>query len=321
MVEMSVLVLTPDNYTTIRRLMDCLRAQTARTRLEIMILAPSAEVVKLDASVCADFAAVRVVAIGTLSSTARARAIGVRSATAPIVALAEDHSFPEPEWAEALLRAHQHAWAVVGPVMVNGNPHSLMSWANTLIEYGTWLSPAPAGVVAHLPGHNSSYKRDVLLRLGEELDALLEAETVLHWRLRAQGHQLYLEPAAKTRHWNYSRLESSILVRFFAGRLFAAFRARHWSLPHRLLYISGAPLIPFVRFYRIWREARRPGRRIPRRLLVLPLAFFLLIFDAAGEMVGYIFGTGDAAQRIADWDFHRERFMNARDQREFMKDE
>ena len=50
--------------------------------------------------------------------------------------------------------------------MRNANPKSAISWANLLIEYGPWLDPAPAGKASHLPGHNSSYKRDVLLGYG-----------------------------------------------------------------------------------------------------------------------------------------------------------
>lgn len=320
MAEISAIVLTPDNYVTIRRLMSFLCAQTARKQLEIVIVVPSAKELELDRSICADFAGVRVVEIGPMRSAAQARAIGVRAATAPIVVLTEDHSFPEPEWAEALLRTHQQGWAAVGPAIVIGNPRSSVSWANTLIEYEVWLDPAPAGVMPYLPGHNSSYKRDVLLQFGEELDILLEAETILHQRLREQGYQLYLEPAAKTRHWNYSRLGASIPLRFISGRLFAAFRARTWSLPHRLLYIVGAPLIPLVRFYRIWRNVRRARRKLPRPWLVFVLVLLLLVFDAIGEMAGYALGAGDTSQRVTKVEFHRQRFMNEYDRQEFMKE-
>ena len=40
--EMSVVIVTPDRYETIRKTMDHLRVQTARHRLEIVIVAPSA---------------------------------------------------------------------------------------------------------------------------------------------------------------------------------------------------------------------------------------------------------------------------------------
>ena len=80
-----------------------------------------------------------------------------------IVAFVEDHCFPTPGWAEALLRAHERAWAGVGPVVLNANPKRTLSWANLLIEYGPWLHPRERGTVSHIPGHNSSYSLVVLM--------------------------------------------------------------------------------------------------------------------------------------------------------------
>lgn len=70
-------------------------------------------------------------------STAEARAAGIRQANAPVVAFVEDHSYPDPDWAERLIEAHRKLWAAVGPVMmVNANPATMISWpiflSNTL---------------------------------------------------------------------------------------------------------------------------------------------------------------------------------------------
>ena len=112
-------------------------------------------------------------------------------------------------------------WAGVG----NANPHSAISWANLLIEYGPWLEPATARAVEHLPGHNSSYKRNVLLEYGPALETMLETESILHWDLRAKGFALLLEPAAKALHLNFTTIGASMRLRFHSGRLFAAARA------------------------------------------------------------------------------------------------
>jgi Glycosyl transferase family 2 len=317
MPDLSVIVLTPDNYAPIRRLMAHLGAQTARSRLEIVLLAPEPGRLQADEGELAGFAGVRMVEANVMRSTAEARAAGVRAATAPIVVFTEDHSLPEPAWAESLIRAHEGTWAVVGPAVSNANPRSAVSWANLLIEYIEWLHPAAREPVRHVPGHNSAYKRDVLLRYGAALGERLEVESLLHWDLAAAGHRLLLEPAARTRHLNYSRLSASIPLRFWSGRLFAARRSRDWSPGRRLLYIAGAPLIPAVRLARILRQLRRPGRRIPRPAAVLPLTAFLLACNTAGEAAGYALGAGTAPDRLVDLDFRRERFMSAADRREF----
>lgn len=314
-IALSAIVLTPDTYETIRPLMQSLHRQTARDRMEVVIVAPGTGGIPLDTAELKDFAAVTVIDGGAMRSSTAARAAGIRAASAPVVVLTEDHSLPEPAWAEALIRAHGESWAAVGPSVTNGNPASLTSWANFIIEYNEWLAPGAGGPVSHLPGHNSSYRRDLLLAYGDDLGMWLEAESILHWDLMKQGYRLYCEANARTKHFNFSRILPSIPLRFHAGRLFGASRSRRWSIPRRLVYVIGSPLIPFLRLRRIAGELKKPGR--PRHLLLrlsLPM-LFLLICDGAGEACGYAFGPGRTAQRITEMDYHRERYMNEQDQR------
>jgi len=109
-----------------------------------------------------------------MQTSNRSRVAGIRAATAPIVALAEDHSFPDPDWADALITAHQARFAVVGPVLRNANPRSMLSWANLLLEYAPWLEGTPGQEMKDLPGHNSAYRRDLLLAFGEEIHVVEE---------------------------------------------------------------------------------------------------------------------------------------------------
>jgi hypothetical protein len=310
---MSVVVITPDSYETVRKTIRHLRAQRVRDRLEIVLVAPVADKLAGDEKELRDFQGFRVVEIGDMLSTARARAEGVRNASAPIVAFVEDHAFPAPGWAEALINAHQNEWAAVGPVMSNANPRSLTSWVNLAVEYSQWLEPLEAGEREHLPGHNGSYKRALLIEYGERLEEMLDAESVLHWDLRAKGHRLYLEPKARTFHQNFSIFLPSITLRFHGGRLFAAARARRWPLWHRLLFVCGAPLIPIVRFIRIVRDLRRgdgPRHLLPR---IMPALFTALVFDGLGEMVGYSLGPGRAMTKLSDMEFHRQRYLHKTD--------
>jgi hypothetical protein len=312
---LSVIVVTPHGYETIERTMAHLRAQTIHDRLEVLIAAPSSEELAMPPSERQGLMRVEVVEVGPIESSAHSRAVAVRRASAAIVALAEDHSFPQPDWAEMLVSAHRQPWAAVGPVLENANPSSLTSWANLLVEYAPFLHPARAAEAEHLPGHNSSYKRDLLLQYGPELGAMLEAESVLHWDLAARGHGLYLEPAARVRHLNFSRPFSWLGLRFHGARAFAAARSRSWPLWRRVVYACGGPLIPLVRLWRIVRELQRPGR--PRHLLptVLPLMTLALMADAAGEIAGYALGAGDSQRRLAGYEFDRWRYLTTEDRR------
>jgi hypothetical protein len=310
---MSVVVITPDNYETISKTIRHLKAQKVCGQLEVVIVAPSVKDLKLDESTIEAFLNCKVIEVGPVSSTARARAMGAQESSAAIVAFAEDHAYPAPGWAEALINRHREDWVAVGPVMTNANPRSIISWANLLIEYAQWLDPTEGGERDHLPGHNGSYKRDILLQYGDQLEAMLDAESVLHWDLRARGHKLYLEPEARTFHQNFSAQSPSLTLRFNGGRLFASSRARYWPMWRRALFTCASPLIPMVRCLRIIRELFRPGR--PRHLLprLLPALVIGLVFDGAGEMTGYALGPGEAMAKLSDMEFHRERYLTGHD--------
>jgi hypothetical protein len=311
---LSVIVVTPDNYGTVRQSIRHLNAQKERERIEVILVAPSR--IAVEENDLTDFYRVRIIEVGHMLSTARARAAGVRAASAEIVAFVEDHAFPAPGWAGALIRAHEKNWAAVGPVMANANPRTLISWINLAIEYSYWLEPMAPAEAEHLPGHNCSYKRPALLGYGDQLEEMMDAESVLHWDLRAKGLRLAVEPGARTFHQNFSKLLPSIVLRFHGGRLFASSRARHWPIWRSILFTGASPLIPSIRLARIVRELRREGR--PRHLLpkIIPGLLLLLAFDGIGEMVGYAFGAGASMEILSEMEFHRHRYLQKIDQLE-----
>ena len=305
--QMSVVLVTPDRYDAIRKTMEHLRAQTVVDQLEIVIVAPSAANFNFDAADLTAFGRVRVVEVGEIKSTGRAIAAGVRGASAPVVTCAEEHAYPAPGWAEALIKAHRQSWTAIGGAIANANPGNMISWASFFTDFGPWVEPAEAGEISHLAWHHAAYKRAVLLEYGSKLDAMMETESILHKDLQIRGYRLYLEPAAKTIHVSISLLSSYIGAEFHAARMFAASRARNakWSIFRRLLYICGMPLIPFVRLKHVLQEIYRSGRE--RELLpgILPALIIGLVADAFGQQTGYAFGAGDAAQRMVSYELDR----------------
>jgi hypothetical protein len=69
----------------------------------------------------------------TLFSTAKAH--GIRSAAAPVVAFVEEHCRVHPGWAAALLAAHEGPWAAVGAEVHNGNPEVAISRQIEVLNY------------------------------------------------------------------------------------------------------------------------------------------------------------------------------------------
>jgi hypothetical protein len=310
--ELSV-VLVCDCVATIARTLWHLRRQTAVDRLEIVVVVPRGAGLSRAALGPEPFAAVRVVEIDDLSSLSRGWARGVQAVTGPVLVFGESHCYPTPTWAEALIAAHRGPWAAVGPGMTNANPRSSLSWAALLLDYGPWLEPARAEERDDLPGHNSSYKTSVLMAYERRLEGLLEAETLLHADLRVQGHRLWLEPAARVAHLNVSRMRSWAVERLAAGRRFAGARARGWTPGRRALYAVGAPLIPIVRAVRLAPDWRRCAEVNDLPALTLPLLALGLIVSAAGELLGYVLGSGDSVRYLSAMELHKERHLAAGD--------
>jgi hypothetical protein len=305
----SVVLPTTSDFASIATTVRHLRRQTIADRVELVIVPMARPDWRNDDAACRGLWGVQVIHAGR-HSHGDACAAGVRAARSGVVAFAEDHCFPEPGWAEALLSAYTAPEIVaVGPIFRNANPATLVSWCDFVIGYGPWIGPGVGGDQPFLAGHNSSYRRDGLLALGTDLAESLEAETVLHMALRSQGKRLVVEPRARTAHTNFGRFAIWLPVQYHCGRVFASERARHWRWVRRLFYTAAAPLIPAVRLARALGHLRASREQRPALLRLLPLLALGLAADGVGQMVGYVAGGGASPRRLTAFEFRRVDFV------------
>lgn len=300
---LSAIAITPSTFDRLQRTIAALRSQTLCDQIELVLVAPEKHGPLPDEDAFAGFHSHRVVLLNRAELTSvEAWAAGIRAAQAPVVVLCEDHSYPESDWAAHLLEAHRQPWAAVGPAVRNGNPDRLFSWAEFFIDFGEWAYPSTSGSRSHLPGHNSSYKRDLLLAYGDDLSRKLEVETLLQWELVGQGHQLYLQADAVTKHIQFTSFRRTLALHFWQGWCFSGQRADSWSRRRRLFWFFGSPLIPLVRLRRVYRESRKPGRfdrSLPGLVAILCL---ILLIDGIGQMAGIAFGPGDVYRRLSHYE-------------------
>jgi hypothetical protein len=217
------------------------------------------------------------------------------------------------------MHRHEEDWAVVGPNLGNANPRTLRSWAIFYNAYAPHINQN-AGPATSAAGHNASYKKKLLDAFApDELAELLEVEWILQQRIRANGGQIYYEPAAQTFHLNVSRWSTWINNHFAMGRVFGAQRSRDWNAPQRLFAAARSPIVPFVRYTRHCRCLRASGDHQFLPPTVLLLIFFGLCLSALGEMVGSVAGMGQSLVQFSHAEFHRETGMNERDRLELFE--
>jgi len=303
-------VLVADRYETVRLVVACFAAQTIRDRVEIVIVLPEEcghEVPHDDLSM---FAAVQTVEVPSISPMPSARAAGVRATTAPVVFIGETHSFPHRQFAECLVKAHEGPWDVVVPGLLNANPATPKSWAAFVLDYGYWLASLSAAPIGSGPTWNTSYKRDVLLELGERLGSALSSGDTLPRELRARSRRAYFEPRAVIDHANVE-LSGWADERFLSGVIIGANRGKQWSWLRRAFYFAASPLIPFVLLYRVSRPIKILVRHrvMPRGSVAAIVAGAFV--RTAGEAAGYLAGiTPQAEQRMEEYELHKLRFAS-----------
>jgi hypothetical protein len=318
--SLSVVVVTDRGVDSVERLLDHLRRQTIVADLEVVLVGPGeTSLAGAEAALC-EFTHAQVIACDGALTRGRATALGVKGARARLVALSEDHSYPDPMWAQRLVAATDDRWVAIGASIVNANPGTVWSRVNHDLSYGRWNARVTAGEIDDVPGFNSVFVRDALLALGDELEALLDRVSALHRALRERGGRFGFQPGAVLTHWSPSVRLPSARAWFSIGRYFGSYRAEHerWSVSRRAIYGAAVPLVMLMRLRSHWRSMR--ATRGPQRESVGYYAVLAMLIAAVGfgESYGYLTGEGDAIGYLADFEFRRERFLVPRDREAFL---
>lgn len=226
------------------------------------------------------------------------RAVGLREATAPIVGLLEDHGIPGKGWCKAVLRAHQESdAAVIGGAVENGTDR-LLNWAVYYCDFGRYQNPVAEGDVEFASDSNVSYKRDRLIAVKRQWLTAFH-ETSVNWEIRRRGGRLQLDPSMVIYQTRQTlRLLPAFKERFVWGRSFAGTRAAEMPGLRRLIFAVFSFVLPLLLTGRILIQGLTKGRRTRKLLAALPLVFFLQIFWAVGEFVGYVTGRAERPRSV-----------------------
>lgn len=224
------------------------------------------------------------------------RASGIFAATAPYVAVIEDHCLITSGWARSLVRTHRMGASVVGGPVRNVALR-IRDWAAFLFEYSAHMEPSDGGATRDLTGMNVSYDTraisaiDDLLRQGKW-------EGWLHGRLLSRGYVLHLEPSAVIEHAKDFGIREFCSQRFHYARAHAAMRNADLGRARRALYAVASPLIGPLLMLRIARNVIRRRTRKREFLLALPLLAMYCAVTAIGEAPGYVLGDRGSLLKV-----------------------
>lgn len=257
---------------------------------------------------------VRLIRLNPSPGLGRIRAEGIRLARAPIVVFLEEHARAMPGWAEAIVRAHDGPWAAVGPEIINGNPPPHNNDALALMYYPLWSPPAKHGPSESIPRHNTSYRRDILLRYGEALDSLMFPEDVLQIKLKQDGCEFFLESEMKVTHFFEPHLGVTCQINYYSHRAIesaydAVLKRPVWKRLLRLVVLPVSPIRRIVRLFLVVLKER--PERLDLFFRGLPVYLIVNTAAAMGGTMGILFGMKDTAARFFDIQINAPRVVPA----------
>lgn len=224
---------------------------------------------------------------------AASRNVGLAHCSKDIIAMTDDDAEVFPDWVTRMKESHlryARAGAVGGPVL-GARPDRLLDKMAEIVTfpYGLWEDGQQ---VSTLAGVNVSYKRDAVLRLGGQDEALPRGEDVdYNWRLRRLGYEIIYDRSIQVYHHNRPDVGSFMRQHHMYGRSYYLVR-RKWSdmyslyprglhAPKDILKAGHFLLLPV---YRPLLQALQL-RRWSDRLLALPVFVAVALAWQAGVLL------------------------------------
>jgi hypothetical protein len=305
--SLSIVVVTTNANDRMSLLLEALSRQSRAGELEVIVIGIAAAKPVIHFPQGLD---VSVITHPQSYDLGRARGEGVRHARAPVIAFLEDHTVPEPGWAEQVCNAFSASARVtaVSYAFSNGSPDTYFYRSVFMAEYGALAHPLPKGEVPAMAANNVAYRRDALMAVGDRLDSLIEIDFFLQ-KAMGSSFQILAAPLALVAHQTNRRFFDLIRGHFIYAQIFALRRVRFesWSFPKRLAATAAIPvLVPWLRIRRLY-KALAGGPNLAVAIKGFPVILTLYLAGALGEAWGLIRREESPLERLVWLELESER--------------
>ncbi|MGB0768375.1 MAG: glycosyltransferase, partial [Phycisphaeraceae bacterium] len=290
-----------------------LRNQSIADQLEVVVICqePGEDVRAFADEYLSGFHAWQIIQCEKTSSLAGQHALSIEHASAPLVALGEDHCQPDVFWAEELVKAYAEDDKIAGvsPEVCYAN-RQVWAMGSQLIDYTPWTGPAKPGDLKMVSVTNATYRRDLLVEIyGDKMADMVRRGGNICDDLRNRGYRFVMHPASKCYHKNISTFGQFFLLRFTIGRYNTANDLDGAGLGKRIVVGLLAPLLSLKRFAVLTKKLAFRGYPLSPKML-FGMAVGLTI-DCLGSVLGAFCGKGSSLTDIYQLEFKREPRMHA----------
>ena len=290
--ELSVVVPAVNTLVDVAGCLEALDRQRKDVELEVLLV---------DRLGVADqarrlFPWIRTLSVSKTATIPEMRALAFREAKGRAIAVIEDHVIVPEGWARQMLEALRDQ-QIVGGAVENAATRTLMDWAAFLCEYSHCIPPIAGGSVDWLTGNNVVYRKDLIDRHREVVEAG-KWENHLHDTLKSEGVELHCRPDIVVGHKKHYTFAEYMSQRYLYARSYAGARVQGAPILKRAAYGVGAFALPPVLFARTVSRIVSKRKHLGTLTKSLPLISLFVTSWGAGEVVGYFFGPGDSLSKV-----------------------
>ena len=198
-----------------------------------------------------------------------ARNIGVKNSSGEILAFIDSDCEAVDGWLSIIEKELANNQAIGGPVL-NGNPHSLVAWADYLMEFSVFSEYKKRSVVVYVPGCNQICRKNDFIQTGGYPEYRISEDVVLSQSLKKNGVKIIFVPELKIRHLCRTKLEKFLANQKVLGAFSVKIGKKYESNYSKL--ISSRWKVPLIFISKIAAKSRHAikAKKFFKFLITLP---------------------------------------------------
>jgi len=234
------------------------------------------------------FPDVKVIELAERAFPGRARNHAIEVAQGEYLAFTDTDCVVDSRWLQELVDSHERGYNIVGGMVRNGTPKSIVGTLDYLLEFSDLIKPEESLNNTHFGTCNVSFHRNVFSKHGQFIDQVKGSDSLYCRQVKQKGETLFHQPKAVIWHKNRTQLKKIFKNQYELG-YGAAFNRHRYQLKGKV-FVNYPILIPLLPFVRIGAIALRLLRNSPlhfmKYVMLSPLVFIVLCVYTAGFIRG-----------------------------------
>lgn len=285
--QLSVIIASYNSERTVEACLKSLANQATNRSFEVIFVDSSTD--GTEALVEKKFPYVKLYKFAQRKFCGDARNWAISVTQGDIIAFLDADCTVESNWVDEVLKAHHSPYLVIGGVVENGSPKSLVGWGYYFCEFSLWMPQLLKCERREVAGCCLSMKRGAFERYGPFLEGTYCSDTAFQRKMEKAGLRVLFVPTIKVFHITTYSLTGFLRHVASHRRNFAEvmIREENMSKLHRTAWALASPLMPFLLFSCIAMRVLQSRTYLHRFILSSPIVFLGLIARSWGEFLGY----------------------------------